>query len=61
MIELSRSPNEFFNHFWIQVAVSEEKQPLRNRFGSETGGYKYPSVCGGYVTEISARSGVAVV
>jgi hypothetical protein len=34
-LELSRSPNGFFNHFWIQVAFSEAKGPLRNRFGSE--------------------------
>jgi hypothetical protein len=27
---------EFFNHFWIQVAVSEVKRPLHGRFGSET-------------------------
>jgi hypothetical protein len=31
-----RSPNGFLNYFWIQVAVSEVKRPLRNRFGSET-------------------------
>jgi hypothetical protein len=26
---------DFLNQFWIQVAVSEAKRPLRNRFGSE--------------------------
>jgi hypothetical protein len=35
-LELSRSPNGFLNHFWIQVAVSEVQRPLRNRFRSET-------------------------
>ena len=29
-------PTDMLNHFWIQVAVSEVKRPLRNRFGSET-------------------------
>jgi hypothetical protein len=29
-------PTDFLNHFWIQVAVSEVKRPLRNRFGIET-------------------------
>jgi hypothetical protein len=29
-------PTDFFNHFWIQVAVSKVKRPLRNHFGSET-------------------------
>jgi hypothetical protein len=24
-MELSRSPTDFFNHFWIQVAVAEGK------------------------------------
>jgi hypothetical protein len=34
---LSRSPNgHFINNFWIQVAVTEVKRPLRNCFGSET-------------------------
>jgi hypothetical protein len=27
---------DILKHFWIQVAVSEVKRPLRNRFGSET-------------------------
>ena len=27
---------KILNHFWIQVAVSEVKRPLRNCFGSET-------------------------
>jgi hypothetical protein len=35
-LELSRSPKGFLKYFWIQVAVSEVKRPLRNRFGSET-------------------------
>jgi hypothetical protein len=30
------APADFLKHFWIQVAVSELKRPLRNRFGSET-------------------------
>jgi hypothetical protein len=30
-LELSRSSNGFFKCFWIQVAVSEVKRPLRNR------------------------------
>jgi hypothetical protein len=29
-------PTDFLSHFWIQVAVSEFKRPLRNRFGIET-------------------------
>jgi hypothetical protein len=29
-------PTGFFKYFWIQVAVSEVKRPLRNRFGTET-------------------------
>jgi hypothetical protein len=29
-------PTDFLNHFWIQVTVSEVKQPLHGRFGSET-------------------------
>ena len=28
-------PTDFLNHFWIQVAVSEAKRPLRNHFGNE--------------------------
>jgi hypothetical protein len=28
-------PWDILNHFWIQVAVSEVKRPLRNRFASE--------------------------
>jgi hypothetical protein len=35
-MELSRSSNGHFNHFWIQVAVSEVKRQLGNRFESET-------------------------
>jgi hypothetical protein len=35
-LELSRSSNGYLNHFWIQVAVSILKRPLRTRFGSET-------------------------
>ena len=34
-LELSRSSNGFFKYFWIQVAISEAKRTLRNRFGSE--------------------------
>ena len=26
------APADFLNHLWIQVAVSEVKRPLRNRF-----------------------------
>jgi hypothetical protein len=29
------APTDFCNHFWIQVAASLLKRPLRNRFGSE--------------------------
>jgi hypothetical protein len=29
-------PTDILNHFWFQVAVSEAKRPLRNRFRSET-------------------------
>jgi hypothetical protein len=29
-------PTDLLKHFWIQVAVSEVKRSLRNRFGSET-------------------------
>ena len=34
-MELSRSPTDFFNHFWIQVAVSL-LQPPHGGFRSET-------------------------
>ena len=34
-LEPSRSSNGFFKYFWIQVAISEAKRTLRNRFGSE--------------------------
>ena len=27
-------PADILNHFWVQVAVSEVKRPLHNRFGS---------------------------
>ena len=30
------APTDVLSHFWIQVAVSELKRPLRNRFGIET-------------------------
>jgi hypothetical protein len=30
-----RVPGNILNRFWIQVAVSEVKRPLRGRFGSE--------------------------
>ena len=36
VIFLIMAPTCILNHFWIQVAVSEVKRPLRNRFGSET-------------------------
>ena len=39
-LELSRSPNRFFNHFWIQVAVSLLKPP---HGGSEVNG-RYETV-----------------
>jgi hypothetical protein len=29
-------PTDILNHFWMQVAVSEVKRQLRNRFGSAT-------------------------
>jgi hypothetical protein len=35
-VESSMRHAGFLNHFWIQVAVSEVKRPLRNRFRSET-------------------------
>jgi hypothetical protein len=36
-LELSRSPNGFFYHFWIQVAVSLLKPP-HGGFKNETAG-----------------------
>jgi hypothetical protein len=55
-IELSRSPNGFLNHFWIQVAVSEVKRPLHGGFGSKTAKNQTAM----YVTGI-IRSGVTVM
>jgi hypothetical protein len=60
-LELSRSPNGFFKYFWIQVAVSEVKRPLRNRFGSETV-KNITAICNGHSpTDTSFRSGVTVM
>jgi hypothetical protein len=36
-------PADILNHFWIQMAVSELKRPLCNRFGSETATNLYSS------------------
>ena len=56
----------FFNHFWVQVAVSEVKRPLHGRLGSETAknltaiyltgilnGRKCPFGCNGHVTAVA--------
>jgi hypothetical protein len=55
-------PTDVLNHFWIQVAVSEVKGPLRNRFGSEAVTHlQRLHVTAIPPTDTSVRSGVTVM
>jgi hypothetical protein len=55
-LSMIKVPADILNYFWIQVAVSEVKRPLRNRFKSKT----VTNLKRLYITAIPQRKQVSV-